>query len=206
MTKKPLIAEQKEEILSLIQNNKIRLTAYIRSQYRDLSDSDIEDCFQNLFIRAYDKHNSFQKSPNKTGWIFRAMRNVVREFCRKKTKYSQKFLPLSANEDTDNEFIDENDMIFEITTNHLSEDQLATLILSRLNETEQKIYRLRFIEKLHTDEIAKRLGLPSGTVRGRLSDLKKRITATVHSNELIKLIQENNFSKNFEHFDQSRHI
>lgn len=67
MTKKTLTTEQKEEVVTLIQKNKIRLAVYIRSQFKDISDSDMEDCFQNLFLRTYDKYNDFQKSPNKTG-------------------------------------------------------------------------------------------------------------------------------------------
>lgn len=67
MTKKTLTTEQKEEVVMLIQKNKFRLAVYIRSQFKDISDSDMEDCFQNLFLRTYDKYNDFQKSPNKTG-------------------------------------------------------------------------------------------------------------------------------------------
>lgn len=67
MTKKTLTTEQKEEVVMLIQKNKLRLAVYIRSQFKDISDSDMEDCFQNLFLRTYDKYNDFQKSPNKTG-------------------------------------------------------------------------------------------------------------------------------------------
>lgn len=67
MTKKTLTTEQKEEVVMLIQKNKLRLAVYIRSQFKDISDSDMEDCFQNLFLRIYDKYNDFQKSPNKTG-------------------------------------------------------------------------------------------------------------------------------------------
>ena len=47
--------------------DRFELAVYIRSQFKDISDSDMEDCFQNLFLRTYDKYNDFQKSPNKTG-------------------------------------------------------------------------------------------------------------------------------------------
>ena len=207
MTKKTLTTEQKEEVVTLIKKNKIRLAVYIRSQFKDISDSDMEDCFQNLFLRIYDKYNDFQKSPNKTGWIFKTMKNIVREFCRKKKVLSHRYIPLTLNEDTNEEdYIDENDMIFEIATDHLDEEQIVKLILSKLTEKEQALYKLRYSDKLSTDKIAKQLSLPSGTVRGRLSDLKKKITRLVHSNELIDLIKKENFSKNFEHSDQNRHI
>lgn len=207
MTKKTLTAEQKEEVATLIQKNKLRLAVYIRSQFKDISDSDMEDCFQNLFLRTYDKYNDFQKSPNKTGWIFKTMKNIIREFCRKKKTPSHRYVSLTLKEDTNEEdYIDENDMIFEIATDHLDEEQIVKLILSKLNEKEQALYKLRYNDKLSTDKIAKQLSLPSGTVRGRLSDMKKKITKLVHSNELIDLIKRENLSKNFEHSDQNRHI
>ena len=207
MTQKTLTAEQKEEVVTLIKKNKLRLAVYIRSQFKDISDSDMEDCFQNLFLRTYDKYNDFQKSPNKTGWIFKTMKNIVREFCRKKKTHSHRYVSLTLKEDTNEEdYIDENDMIFEIATEHLNEEQIVKLILSKLTEKEQTLYELRYRDKLSTDKIAKQLSLPSGTVRGRLSDLKKKITQLVHSNELIDLIKRENFSKNFEHSDQNRHI
>lgn len=207
MTKKSLTTEQNEEIVTLIKENKIRLTLYIRSQFKDISVSDIEDCFQNLFLRTYDKYNDFQKSPNKTGWLFKTMKNIVREFCRKKKTLSHRYVSLTLKEDTNEEdYIDENDMIFEIATDHLDEEQIVKLILSKLNEKEQPLYKLRYRDKLSTDEIAKQLSLPSGTVRARLSDLKKKITRLIHSNELIDLIKRENFSKNFEHSDQNHHI
>ena len=64
-----LTKEQQSEIASLIGQNKVRLTAYIRSQFRDISDLDIEDCFQDLFVRTYEKFSSFNRSPDKTGSI-----------------------------------------------------------------------------------------------------------------------------------------
>ena len=84
--KKRLTREQQSEIASLIGQNKVCLTAYIRSQFKDVSDSDIEDCFQELFIRTYEKFSLFERSSNKAGWLFKAMKNIVHEFCRKKKK------------------------------------------------------------------------------------------------------------------------
>ena len=173
MFSKRLAKDQQEKIVDLIQKNKVQLTAYIRSQFKDISDSDIEDCFQELFIRTYDKFSSFEHSSNKTGWLFKALKNIMHEFYRKKKKLynhttSEAILP--EIEEKSNE---EKDLIFEIITNHSSEAQVVQTILSNLTEKERLLYQLRYIEKLSTDKIAEQLSLPSGTVRGRLSDLKK---------------------------------
>ena len=77
--KKRLTREQQSEIASLIGQNKVHLTAYIRSQFKDISDPDIEDCFQDLFVRTYDKFSSFNRSLDKTGWLFKAMKNIMSE-------------------------------------------------------------------------------------------------------------------------------
>ena len=62
-----LTKEQQSEIASLIGQNKVRLTAYIRSQFKDISDPDIEDCFQDLFVRTYEKFSSFKFGISSSG-------------------------------------------------------------------------------------------------------------------------------------------
>ena len=204
---KHLTKDQQEKIVDLIQKNKVQLTTYIRSQFKDVSDSDIEDCFQELFIRTYEKFSSFEHSSNKTGWLFKAMKNIMHEFYRKKKKLynhttSEAILP--EIEEKSNE---EKDLIFEIITNHSSEAQIIQMILSNLTEKERLLYRLRYIEKLSTDKIAEQLSLPSGTVRGRLSDLKKKVTKRIREYDTLQWNQNKkiseNFSKNFEHSDKN---
>ena len=203
MNKKRLTEEQKTEIITLIQQNKVRLTAYIRSQFNDITDTDIEDCLQDLFLRTHDKFSSYNHSLNKTGWLFKAMKNVTHEFCRKKKKITDHTIPLSYVQESEVETEEENDMIFEIVTNHLSEDQIVQIILSKLNEKEQILYRLRYIDNLSTYEIAEKLSLPSGTVRARLFDIKKKITKMIREDEWIDIVQKEIFSKKFEHSDQN---
>ena len=196
MNKKRLTEEQQTEIITLIQQNKVRLTAYIRSQFNDISDTDVEDCLQDLFFRTHDKFSSYNRSPNKTGWLFKAMKNVTHEFCRKKKKITDNTIPLSYVQESEVETEEENDMIFEIVTNHLSEDQIVRIILSKLNEKEQILYRLRYIDNLSTYEIAEKLSLPSGTVRARLFDIKKKITKMIREDEWIDIVQKEIFLKN----------
>lgn len=196
MNKKRLTEEKQAEIVTLIQQNKVRLTAYIRSQFNDISDTDIEDCFQDLFVRTHDKFSSYNRSLNKTGWLFKAMKNVTHELCRKKKKINEHTVPLSFVQESDVETEEESDMIFEIVTNHLSENQIVQIILSKLNEKEQILYRLRYIDNLSTYEIAEKLSLPSGTVRARLSDMKKKITKMIREDEWIDIVQREFFQKN----------
>lgn len=203
MNKKRLTEEQQTEIITLIQQNKVRLTAYIRSQFNDITDTDIEDCLQDLFVRTHDKFSSYNRSLNKTGWLFKAMKNVTHEFCRKKKKITDNTIPLSYVQESEVETEEENDMIFEIVTNHLSEDQIVRIILSKLNEKEQILYRLRYIDNLSTYEIAEKLSLPSGTVRARLFDIKKKITKMIREDEWIDIVQKEISSKKFEHSDQN---
>ena len=203
MNKKRLTEEQQTEIITLIQQNKVRLTAYIRSQFNDITDTDVEDCLQDLFVRTHDKFSSYNRSPNKTGWLFKAMKNVTHEFCRKKKKITDNTIPLSYVQESEVETEEENDMIFEIVTNHLSEDQIVRIILSKLNKKEQILYRLRYIDKLSTYEIAEKLSLPSGTVRARLFEIKKKIKKMIREDEWIDIVQKEIFSKKFEHSDQN---
>lgn len=201
MHRKYITQEQKEEIVALILENKSRLTAYIRNQFENISDCDLEDCFQNLFLRTYEKFPSYHRSPNKTGWLFRALKNIMHEFCREKKKQNERFSSLSSLVESKEDYQEENDIIFDILTQHCSEEDIACRLLSHLNEKEEKLYRLRYIEGLTTYEIADKLSLPCGTVRARLSDLKKKITKMVYDEDWIEIL-----SKSFDHSDQKPHI
>ena len=205
--KKRLTREQQSEIASLIGQNKVRLTAYIRSQFKDISDPDIEDCFQDLFVRTYDKFSSFNRSPDKTGWLFKAMKNIMHEFCRERKKYSDHTILDVLVPEFEEDFQGETDLIFGIITNYSGEAQLVQTILSNLTEKERLLYRLRYIEKLSTDKIAEQLSLPSGTVRGRLSDLKRKVEKLIREYDTLQWNQNKkfseNFSKNFEHSDKN---
>jgi len=202
-----LTQEQQEEIVALIQDNKVLLTAYIRSNFKNISNSDIEDCFQNLFVRIYEKFSSFEDSKDKIRWLLNTMKNIMHEFCRKKKKHYDHTISESLVPEAEEKSSEEKDLIFEIVTNHFSEDQIVQIILSHLTEKEQYLYRLRYMEKLSTDKIADRLSLPSGTVRGRLSDLKKKVKKLIHEYDTIQWNQKEkfseNFSKNSEHSDKN---
>lgn len=99
------------------------------------------------------------------------------------------------------DYQEEDDIIFDILTQHCSEEDIVCRLLSRLNEKEEKLYRLRYIEGLTTYEIADKFSLPCGTVRARLSDLKKKITKMVYDEDWIEIL-----SKSFDHSDQKPHI
>ncbi len=203
MNQKRLTKKQQEEIVALIQDNKVLLTAYIRSKFKNISHSDIEDCFQNLFVRIYEKYSSLEDSDDKIRWLLNTTKNIMHEFCRKKKKHYDHTISESLVPEAEEKSKEEKDLIFEIVTNHSSEAQIVQTILSHLTEKEQRLYRLRYMENLSTDKIAEQLSLPSGTVRGRLSDLKKKVTKMVHEYEKIQWNQIKKFSKNFEHSDKN---
>ncbi len=206
MNKKYLTKEQQLEIASLIEKNKVLLTVYIRKQFKDISDLDIEDCFQELFLRVYEKYSSFDRSSNKSGWLFKAMKNIMHEFCREKKKYSDHTISATLVSEFKEEFQEEPDLIFDIITNHSGEAQIIQTILSNLTEKEQLLYQLRYIKNLSTDKIAEQLSLPSGTVRRRLSDLKKKIEKLIRKYDTLQWNQNKKFSENFlkkvEHSDK----
>lgn len=203
MKQNRLTTEQQEEIVTLIQENKVKLIGYIRKNFKDISDSDIKDCFQNLFLRTYEKYFSFQHSLNKVGWLFKTMKNILHEFCREKKKMNENILPLSYLHESTEEYNEENDIIFEIVTNHLSEEQIIQVLISVLNEKDQMLYQLRCIEKLSTHEIADKLSMPSGTVRAHLSKIKRKLSNAVRNDQWLDFIQKEKFSKNCEHLNQN---
>ncbi len=183
----PIITKKQQEyIVSLIEQNKAKFTHFIFRQFHDIGQSDIEDCMQELFLRTYEEFPSFEESSNQIGWLFNTLKNIMHEFCRAKKKHEDLISSEREISDMKDEGLWEDHAIFEILTKNISEEELVEAVLSKLNDKERKIYELRYIAGKSTKEIADELHLPSGTVRGRLSDIKKMIKNYVIDNKFFE--------------------
>lgn len=189
MSKKILSEEEKQYIAKLISDNRGLFIRNIMKLEAIISQEDVEDCLQELYILAYENYDALIQSPNPIGWLFQTLKNITNNYRRKKIKRLN-YLPLS---DFDNEkyFEDnENNMLFRIMTNHFSDELIISIIFSKLSEKEKLLYSMRYTDKLSSKDIAKKLNVSDILIRVNLHNLKKKIKTIIYSDDLIKYIKE----------------
>lgn len=182
--------QEQEQIASLIALHKEKFARTVCKTFYSATNEDIEDCFSELYIKTWENYSTFKDSPNKTGWLFLTFRNIVSDRIRENNRQN---ISARKEQEKQEEYSDENDIIFEILTDHLSERELKEIILDKLSEKDRLLYHLRFEQKLETKDIAKLTGLANSTVRRQVRELKLNITELVHSDKLFDIVKEKNF-------------
>ncbi len=126
------------------------------------SRADAEDVLQEIYITAYRKFEQLQKKESFKPWILSIARNKCNDYFRKKAVLLE--IPLAE------------------LTEHVWTDgrlgvgsgSIVQETLEHLEDKEKQILYLYFWKELPQAEIAKRLGIPIGTVKSRLHTAKQR--------------------------------
>lgn len=121
-----------------------------------------EDIAQDSTVRAWRKRDALRNGNARKSWLATIVRNeALREFARKRP-----------------------DPIDTIDVSHGSDDErvLATVeradlhaALDRLSKRDRQLVRLRYDEDLTQEAIARRLGIPLGTVKVRLHRVRAKL-------------------------------
>ena len=124
--------------------------------------TEADDIAQDSVVRAWRKRSTLRNSEARKSWLATIVRNeALREFARRRP----------APSDT-------------IEVAHGSEDErvLATVeradlhaALDRLNQRDRQLVRLRYDEDMTQEAIARRLGIPLGTVKVRLHRVRAKL-------------------------------
>ncbi len=143
-------------------------TAYLYLKDKQLA----EDVFQEVFIKAYQKINTFEFRSSIKTWLIRITINQCKDMI--KSAYRKKV----------HIGIDENEHIIksaeQVAEENIENEMLYSAVMS-LQPKHREIIMLRYYNELSLDEIAEILQISNGAVRTRLSRttalLKKTITA-----------------------------
>lgn len=124
--------------------------------------AEAEDIAQDSTVRAWRKRDALRNGDARKSWLATIVRNeALREFARKRP-----------------------DPIDTIDVSHGSDDErvLATVeradlhaALERLSKRDRQLVRLRYDEDLTQEAIARRLGIPLGTVKVRLHRVRAKL-------------------------------
>ncbi|GEL77620.1 RNA polymerase sigma factor [Tenuibacillus multivorans] len=119
-----------------------------------------KDLLQDTFLKAYNKHDSFNQE-NTKGWLFRIARNVTIDYVRKHHPVSYLMDTLPANQNSDN-----------TPEKHLAlseSEQELYYALGQLKRSYRDVIVLRKIKDFTVSETAEILGWKEQKVRVTLS-------------------------------------
>ena len=128
---------------------------------------DAEEAAQEALLRAW-RHRGSRRSAAWVPWVRTIARNEALRVAARRRLYAQREVH-DGGENGDREAVAELDGVVDA----LSVGEL----LRPLRQEERDLLRLRYEEDLTNPEIARRLGMPEGTVKVRLHRLRGRLKA-----------------------------
>ena len=123
-------------VIQLIEENRTLFLRNIKRKFGTLSNEDLEDCLQELYLTAYEKCEDVYESANPQGWLFQTFKNITANFQRKDNKELINTTDDSTILENITDPFQEDNLIFSILTHNLSEDRLKAILLSKLNKRE----------------------------------------------------------------------
>lgn len=139
------------------------------------SREEAEDIVQDTCIRALRNAAAIEAHPCPRAYLFRILRNLSHDR-RRRTLTSPRLVSMENLRGDDGElpqFTAGPQDVHRVVSNSLGEDMQAAL--DALPEPFRKVLWLREIDGLTYDELSVVLGVPTGTVRSRLSRARKRM-------------------------------
>ncbi|MBA3264581.1 MAG: sigma-70 family RNA polymerase sigma factor [Thermoleophilaceae bacterium] len=127
---------------------------------------DAEEAVQEALVRAWLRRDACRSPEAPLPWMLEITRNEARRLLvRRARRYSREVVGSTAL-DPDSE----DDELVGAATRVSVEQALRTLA-----DSDQRMLRLRYTEDLTQLEVARRLGVPEGTVKVRLHRARRRL-------------------------------
>jgi len=131
---------------------KVYKFVYFRVNHRQAA----EDLVSEIFIKVWGKISNIQDTASFNGWIFQIARNLVIDYYRSRKQNVDLTLLENVLEYEDNM----------VERTNLSFQQKAFLEqLKHLTEEQQLVIKLKFLDELDNEDIAKILGKSEGAIR-----------------------------------------
>lgn len=134
--------------------------------------SGAEDCMQNVFMTFYKKLRNGHEITNPRAYLYRIANNYIMKHIEVNAKENNTILPL---EDYADRAVDDRD-----STDSRIDYQLLNEKLNRLlTPNEQQLLRLKYIDDLTIEQVAKVMNLNKQTVAKRLQRLREKIKNSI---------------------------
>ena len=155
--------------LYLVNRYKQKLLSYIR-RITNVSEDDIEDILQDVFIKVYLNLNDFDTSLKFSSWIYRITHNeVINNYRKLKSRPHNNSVNI---EDTEALNL-AADLDIEKDVDSIILKNSVIKILERLKPKHREIIILKFFEEKSYQEISDILERPMGTVASLMNKAKK---------------------------------
>jgi RNA polymerase sigma-70 factor (ECF subfamily) len=147
--------------------------------------SEIEDALQEVFYKIFKGIHTFRGDSKLSTWIYQITINVGKDYIRKKIKNPVENIDLTENYSEGIGIQPEADV--NVSNEVLDEMEMDKInkIMEKLSEEDRILIKLRDIDGLSYDEIAKKLNKPLGSVKSRLHYARKKFQ---------KLLKEENLA------------
>jgi len=167
----------------IVNNYKDKLIKYIL-RISNISLEDAENLLQEVFIKSYEKINSYNDSYSFSSWIYRITHNTVIDYHRK----NRNSMVISIdNEDEEykklSDFLDSGINI-ELDMRNKELVKKILEILNLLEDRYKEILILKFLEEKSYDEISDILKIPTWTVATLINRWKKQFKQKALENNL----------------------
>jgi RNA polymerase sigma-70 factor, ECF subfamily len=140
----------------------------VREATRVLPAADAEEAVQEALVRAWLRRDACRSPEAPLPWVLEITRNETRRLLGRRARRSTLELFESTSPGVDAE----DDELAGTATRVTVERALDTLA-----DADQRLLLLRYGEDLTQVEVARRLGLPEGTVKVRLHRARRRLRA-----------------------------
>ena len=160
------------EFIRLLTQHKNTLERFVR--FRVSHPFDADDILQETCISAYRGFSALKDTTLFKPWLLRIARNKCNDYFRKLAKTME--IPID-----------------EIAEGRLSQGRMGVMVessvgetLDRLGDKDKQVLYLYYFRELTQNDIAKRLGIPVGTVKSRLHTAKANFKGLYPHQNLIK--------------------
>lgn len=160
-----------KEFNLIFANHYSKVLQYVKSKVNN--DETAEDITQEIFIKI-SKNNFDEEKSKLNTWIFMITNHQIIDHyrCDKSAKL------IHVNGYTDDEGNESFEFKSKLNNNNIEEREIYKSIrkaMRKLNNNEQKIANLYFIQQMKYIEISNILEMPVGSVKGFLSRLRKKL-------------------------------
>lgn len=166
----------------LIERYETKLKRYIR-RLLNVSEQDVEDILQDVFVKAYRKLNSFDTKMKFSNWIYRITHNEAISYYRKNKKEKGNI----SIDDEEKKYIthlleDSLDIHQELKNKEILEKVL--FIIKSLPKKYEEVIILHYFENKSYEEMSDILKRPSGTIATLLNRAKKMFKKIATKNNI----------------------
>jgi RNA polymerase sigma factor (sigma-70 family) len=132
-----------------------------------INDFDLNDCISDVYMIAM-QHENLEKHPNIHGWLNLTAKNIAKRYINRQILEGTRF----SEKDVDS--IEQESTAHEVEDKEQYEDLLNEL-KDKLKGTDYRLFKLKFIERRSTEEIATIIGIKKHSAEVRISRLKNKI-------------------------------